>query len=75
MAVRAAIFRKKTNPLKGRNIDYKDVRTLMHYVSERGKITPSRISGVLQKDQRRLAQAIKRARHLGLVPFVRNNLG
>ena len=75
MAVRAAIFRKKTNPLKGRNIDYKDVRTLMHYISERGKITPSRISGVLQKDQRRLAQAIKRARHLGLVPFVRNNLG
>jgi small subunit ribosomal protein S18 len=75
MAVRAAIFRKKTNPLKGRVIDYKDVRTLMHYISERGKIAPSRISGVPQKDQRRLAQAIKRARHLGLVPFVRNNLG
>jgi len=75
MAVRAAIFRKKTNPLKGRKIDYKDVRTLMHYISERGKILPSRISGVLQKDQRRLAQAIKRARHLALIPFVRNNLG
>ena len=75
MAVRAAIFRKKSNPLKGRSIDYKDVRTLMRYVSERGKISPSRISGVSQKDQRKLTQAIKRARHLGLVPFVRNNLG
>ncbi|MDR1027285.1 MAG: 30S ribosomal protein S18 [Rickettsiales bacterium] len=75
MAVRAAIYRKKTNPLKGRDIDYKDTKTLMRYVSERGKIAPSRISGVPQKDQRKLAQAIKRARHLGLVPFVRNNLG
>jgi small subunit ribosomal protein S18 len=75
MAVRAAIFRKKTNPLKGRAIDYKDTKLLMHYISERGKIVPSRISGASQKDQRRLTQAIKRARHLGLVPFVRNNLG
>ncbi|MDR2268939.1 MAG: 30S ribosomal protein S18 [Rickettsiales bacterium] len=75
MAVRAAIFRKKTNPLKGRVIDYKDTKTLMHYISERGKIVPSRISGVSQKDQRKLTQAIKRARHLGLMPFVRNNLG
>ncbi|MDR2770078.1 MAG: 30S ribosomal protein S18 [Rickettsiales bacterium] len=75
MAVRAAIYRKKTNPLKGKDIDYKDVKTLMRYVSERGKIAPSRISGVSHKDQRRLAQAVKRARHLGLVPFVRNNLG
>jgi len=75
MAVRAAIYRKKSNPLKNRDIDYKDTKTLMHYVSERGKIVPSRISGVSQKDQRKLTQAIKRARHLGLVPFVRNNLG
>jgi len=75
MAVRAAIFRKKSNPLKGRAIDYKDIKMLMRYVSERGKITPSRISGVSQKDQRKLTQAIKRARHLGLVPFVRNNIG
>lgn len=73
MAVRAAIYRKKTDPLEGKAIDYKDVKTLMRFVSERGKITPSRISGVSQKNQRKLAQAIKRARHLGLVPFVRNN--
>ena len=75
MAVRAAIYRKKSNPLKGKTIDYKDVKTLSHYISERGKITPSRISGVPQKEQRMLTRAIKRARHLGLLPFVRNNLG
>ena len=75
MAVRAAIFRKKTNPLKDRAIDYKDTKMLSHYISERGKIVPSRISGVSQKDQRKLTQAIKRSRHLGLLPFVRNNLG
>jgi small subunit ribosomal protein S18 len=75
MAVRAAIFRKKTNPLKGREIDYKDTRTLLHYVSERGRIVPSRISGTTAKDQRKLTRAIKRARHLGLLPFVRNNIG
>ena len=75
MAVRAAIYRKKSNPLKGKVIDYKDTKTFLHYLTERGKIVPSRISGVSQKDQRKLSQAIKRARHLGLLPFVRNNLG
>ena len=75
MAVRAAIYRKKSNPLKGKVIDYKDTKTLLHYLTERGKIVPSRISGVSQKDQRKLSQAIKRAHHLGLLPFVRNNLG
>ena len=75
MAVRAAIYRKKSNPLKGVNIDYKDTKTLLRYITERGKIVPSRISGVSQKDQRELAVAIKRARHLVLLPFVRNNLG
>ncbi len=75
MAVRAAIYRKKPNPLKGVDIDYKDVKTLLRYLTERGKIIPARISGVTQKDQRALAVAIKRGRHLGLLPFVRNNLG
>ncbi|MGI5845771.1 MAG: 30S ribosomal protein S18 [Alphaproteobacteria bacterium] len=75
MAVRAAIYRKKSNPLKGKIIDYKDVKLLGYYISERGKIIPSRISGVSAKDQRKLAIAIKRARHLGLLPFVRNHLG
>ena len=49
MAVRAAIYRKKSNPLKGKVIDYKDIKTLSHYITERGKIVPSRISGVSQK--------------------------
>jgi len=75
MAVRAAIYRKKSNPLKGKVIDYKDKKMLEHYITERGKIIPSRISGVSQKDQRALARAIKRARHIGLIPFVRNNIG
>jgi small subunit ribosomal protein S18 len=75
MAVRAAIYRKKSNPLKGKTIDYKDTKMLGYYITERGKIVPSRISGVSTKDQRQLAMAIKRARHLGLMPFVRNNLG
>ena len=75
MAVRAAVYRKKSDPLKGKNIDYKDKKMLEHYITERGKIVPSRISGVSQKNQRKLATAIKRARHIGLLPFVRNNLG
>jgi len=74
MAVRAAIYRKKSNPLKGKIIDYKDIKTLSHFITERGKIVPARISGASQKDQRELARAIKRARHLGLLPFVRNNI-
>jgi len=75
MAVRTAVYRKKSNPLKGKKIDYKDKNLLERYVSERGKIVPSRISGASQKDQRALARAIKRARHIGLIPFVRNNIG
>ena len=75
MAVRAAIYRKKPNPLKDKVINYKDIKTLSRYITERGKIVPSRISGVSQKDQRILSREIKRARHLGLLPFVRNNIG
>ncbi len=75
MAVRAAIFRKKSDPLLKENIDYKNVNLLRKYISERGKIVPSRISGTSAKNQRLLTQAIKRARHLGLIPFIQNNLG
>ena len=65
--------RRKTCPFEGPNapkIDYKDVRLLQRYISERGKIVPSRISAVSIKRQRELAQAIKRARFLGLLPYV-----
>jgi small subunit ribosomal protein S18 len=51
------------------DINYKDVRMLMSFISERGKITPRRISGVCAPHQRRLAEAIKQARNIALVPF------
>src|SRR3989454_11680346 len=51
------------------DINYKDVRMLMAFISERGKITPRRISGVCAPHQRRLAISIKQARNIALVPF------
>ena len=51
-------------------IDYKDVRMLMPFVPDRGKILPRRISGVCAPHQRALQTAIKRARQLALVPYV-----
>ena len=65
--------RRKSCPFTGPNapkIDYKDVKLLSRYISERGKIVPSRISSVSHKKQRELAQAVKRARFLGLLPYV-----
>ncbi len=50
-------------------IDYKDSRTLRYFVTERGKIIPRRISGNCAKHQRKITLAIKRARHLALVPY------
>ncbi len=51
------------------DIDYKDVRLLSAFISERGKITPRRITGVCTPHQRRLSEAIKQARNIALVPF------
>jgi small subunit ribosomal protein S18 len=65
--------RRKSCPFSGANapkIDYKDTKLLSRYVSERGKIVPSRITAVSAKKQRELAQAIKRARFLALLPYV-----
>jgi small subunit ribosomal protein S18 len=65
--------RRKSCPFTGDNapkIDYKDVKLLLRFISERGKIVPSRITAVSAKKQRELAQAIKRARFLGLLPYV-----
>ena len=50
-------------------IDYKDLEVLKQYVSETGKIVPSRITGTKAKYQRQLATAIKRARYLALIPY------
>ncbi len=73
-ATRRPFFRrKKTCPFSGPNapeIDYKDVKTLQRFISERGKIVPSRITAVSAKKQRALATAIKRSRFLGLIPYV-----
>ena len=54
---------------KSLSIDYKDVRTLRNFVSERGKIVPRRISGSCAAHQRKLTEAIKRARNIALLPF------
>lgn len=65
--------RRKSCPFTGPNaqkIDYKDVRMLQRYISERGKIVPSRITAVSTKKQRLLAKAIKRARFLALIPYL-----
>ncbi|MFP4132318.1 MAG: 30S ribosomal protein S18 [Thiohalospira sp.] len=52
-----------------KEIDYKDVNTLKNYITETGKIVPSRITGTSAKYQRQLARAIKRARFLALLPY------
>lgn len=69
--------RRKTCPFSGDNaprIDWKDTKTLMRYISERGKIMPARITAVCATKQRELAQAIKRARFMALMPYVRDEL-
>lgn len=66
--------RKKTCPFTGPNapdIDWKDVKLLNRYISERGKIIPSRITAVSAKKQRELSKAIKRARYMALLPYLR----
>jgi small subunit ribosomal protein S18 len=52
-------------------VDYKDDRLLTRFLTERGKIIPSRLSGMCARHQRQMGRAIKRARHLALVPFIR----
>lgn len=65
--------RKKTCPFIEagiKEIDYKDVDTLSKFITERGKILPRRITGVSATNQKKLTTAIKRARHVALLPFV-----
>lgn len=68
-----SLFKKrKYCPFSGENapvIDYKDVKLLSRYISEKGKIIPSRITSVSAKKQRELAKAIKRARAIALLPY------
>ncbi len=73
MARRPFFRRRKTCPFSGANapkIDYKDVKLLQRYISERGKIVPSRITAVSTKKQRELSKSIKRARFMALIPYL-----
>ena len=68
--------RKKFCPFSQKNspvIDYKDVKMLSRYISEKGKITPSRITNVSRSKQLELSKAIKRARFLGLMSFTKKH--
>ena len=70
---RSYFRRRKTCPFSSSDspkIDYKDVKLLQRFLSERGKIVPSRISAVSSKRQRELSAAIKRARFLALLPYL-----
>ncbi|HET7333045.1 30S ribosomal protein S18 [Dyella sp.] len=58
---------------KVKEIDYKDLNTLRQYITENGKIVPSRITGTKARYQRQLATAIKRARFLALLPYTDNH--
>lgn len=55
-------------------IDYKDANFLLKFVNEQGKILPARITGTSQKFQKKVTQAVKRARHLALLPYVTDSL-
>ena len=73
MAAKPFFRRRKVCPFSSDNspkIDYKETRLLQRYVSERGKIVPSRITAVSAKKQRELAKAIKRSRNIALLPFL-----
>ena len=66
-------FKKKNGSEKSDlRIDYKDVKFLSRYISEKGKIMPSRITNVSAKTQREIARAVKRARFVALLPYVAN---
>lgn len=69
-----ALLKKRTCRLcanKVKTLDYKDVRTLEMFIKDRGKIVSSRISGNCAKHQRLVAEALKKARYVSLIPYVR----
>jgi small subunit ribosomal protein S18 len=69
---------KKGDPiaeLRIRVVDYKDDKLLARFISERGKILPRRLSGVTARHQRQIQVAIKRARYLALLPYIKGHKG
>lgn len=70
----AEFYRKKKKICQmcaGKSVDYKDVAIVLKYVNEKGKIMPRRMTGACSKHQRHIAQQIKRARFMALIPFVK----
>ncbi len=68
-------FKKRSCPLSidgAPKVDYKNIKLLKRFISEKGKMLPSRITSVSTKKQRELSKAVKRARFLALLPFVNN---
>ncbi len=68
-------FKKKSCPLSSAGapkVDYKNINLLKRFISEKGKMLPSRITSVSTKKQRELSKAVKRARFLALLPYVNN---
>ena len=68
-------FKQRSCPLSlpdSPKVDYKNIKLLKRFISEKGKILPSRITSVSTKKQRELSRAVKRARFLALLPFVNN---
>lgn len=72
VAAKKKYCRFKKNGIK--YIDYKDANFLMKFLNEQGKILPRRITGTSLKYQRKVAQAVKRARHLSILPYVADGL-
>jgi len=80
MIPNSVLFNRKSSsnfahkcPLEGQNIDYKNISLLTQYITPAGRIIPSMISSISQPNQRKLRQAIKRARMLALLPFSSRN--
>ena len=68
-------FKRRSCPLSltgAPKVDYKNIKLLKKFISEKGKILPSRITSVSTKKQRELSRAVKRARFLALLPYVNN---
>ncbi len=69
------VFKKKPNPIRGQKIvDYLDSKFLQRFTNDQGKLLPRRITGVSAYQQRRIAKAVKYARHLALLPFVAQDI-
>ena len=73
----ASMLKRRPDPFKGKDVvylDYKDSKILERFTNDQGKILPRRLTGLSAKNQRRVIEAIKRARYMALLPFVGEGL-